>query len=164
MNILDPKKIKIEKKPDGNIKLTMPDGKTFNSVRFLLLFPFTDLANFISVIIRKGMEQEEIGMINHLKELPVGARMIVKEDLSIRYFVPEIKAIEKITTKYWFHEVDALTDRGRKKLYISNVRENIRFKADSSIVITDMEKCRYKIPRFDKLPFKSRSELERILM
>ena len=164
MNILDPKKIKLEKKPDGSIRLTRQDGKTFNDVRFLLLFPFTDLENFVSAIVKKGSEQNEIGMIKHLKELSGGAGKIVRDDLDIRYFVPEIKAIEKITTKYFFHEVDALTDRGKKKFFLGNVRENVRFKADSSIVITDMEKCRYKIPRFDRLSEKSRAELERILM
>ncbi len=164
MNLLNPKKIRIEKKADGSITLTREDGKAFKNVHFLLLFPFTDLENFISAIVKKGTDQEQIGIISRLKDLPSSAEQVVREDLNKRYFIPEIKSIDRILDKYWFFEVHAVTDRGRKKFFLGSTRESIRFKADSSMVLTDMEKCRYKITRFEKMPAKSRAELERILM
>ena len=164
MYILDPKKIKMERNEKRWINLTRQDGKTFKRVSFILLFPFTDLENYISVAVRKGMEYQEIGIIEHLKDLPFKFQHIIKDDLIIRYFVPEIKDIKKITTKNWFHEFDVITDRGHKKFFLRNVRENLRFKADSSIVITDMEKCRYKITQYDLLSPLARKELDKILL
>ena len=144
--------------------MTTQDGKTYKNVNFLLLFPFTDLENHVSAVIRKGAEYTEIGIIRHLKSLPKTMSQYVREDLKLRYFVPEIIEINSITTRYWFHKFDVKTDRGNKIFYLRNVRENVRFKADSSIVITDMEKCRYKIPDYDNLSAKTRAELDRILL
>lgn len=164
MNILDPKKIRIEKSEKNLLTLIAQDGKKYKKINFLLLFPFTDHENYVSAVIRNGAEYIEIGIIRHLKELPGRMRQYVREDLKLRYFVPEIKDIKSITTKHWFHKFDVKTDRGEKIFYLRNVRENVRFKADSSIVITDMEKCRYKIPDYDSLSPKARAELDRILL
>jgi len=164
MNILDPEKIKIEKDPKGSLVLTAGYGKKYQRVNFILLFPFTDTENYISAVVRKGSEYNEIGIIEHLKDLPSKIRALVKEDLKFRYFVPEIKDIKTVTTKYWYHEFDVITDRGRKKFYLRNVREGVRFKTDNSIVITDMEKNRYKITNYKHLSIKARAELDRILL
>ncbi|OGF47827.1 MAG: hypothetical protein A2231_09615 [Candidatus Firestonebacteria bacterium RIFOXYA2_FULL_40_8] len=164
MNILQPDKIKIEKGVKGSLVLTGADGKKYQRVNFILLFPFTDTENYISAVIKTGTEYTEIGIIEHLKELPVKIREMVKEDLRLRYFVPEIKDIKYISTKYWFHEFDVITDRGEKKFYLRNVREGVRFKTDNSIVITDMEKNRYKITDYKRLSVKARAELDRILL
>ncbi|OGF47416.1 MAG: hypothetical protein A2452_02725 [Candidatus Firestonebacteria bacterium RIFOXYC2_FULL_39_67] len=164
MNILDPKKIKIEKDLKGSLVLNAGDGKKYQRVSFILLFPFTDTENYISAVIKNGAEYNEIGIIEHIKDLPGKIRGFVKEDLKLRYFVPEIRDIRSIATKYWFHEFDVITDRGEKKFYLRNVREGVRFKTDSSIVITDMEKNRYKIPDYRRLSSKARTELDRILL
>ncbi|MFH1074294.1 MAG: DUF1854 domain-containing protein [Candidatus Firestonebacteria bacterium] len=133
-------------------------------IGLILLFPFTDTENYISAVIRKGSEYKEIGIIEHLQNLPGKLRSLVKEDLKFRYFLPEIRDIIAITTQYWYHEFDVITDRGEKKFYLRNLREGVRFKTDSSIVITDMEKNRYKIPDYNLLPAKARAELDRILL
>ena len=164
MTLLYPKKIKIEKDQKNLLTLSTQNGKTYRKVNFLLLFPFTDLENYVSAVIRKGSEYAEIGIIKHLKDLPKDMGRYVREDLKLRYFVPEIRDIKSITTRYWFHKFDVYTDRGEKIFYLRNVRENVRFKADSSIVITDMEKCRYKIPNYTRLSPKALAELDRILL
>ena len=164
MYTLDPKRINIEKDIKGSLTLTAPDGKIYKRVTFILLFPFTDTENYISAAVRKGSEYEEIGIIEHLKDLPGNLKALVKEDLKFRYFLPEIKDIIGITTQYWYHEFDVMTDRGEKKFYLRNVREGVRFKTDKSIVITDMEKNRYKITDYTRLSAKARAELDRILL
>ena len=96
MYMLDPYKIKIEKNEKNLLTLTTQDGKIYNKINFLLLFPFTDQENYVSAVIRKGSEYTEIGIIKHLKNLPKNMYKYVREDLKLRYFVPEIKDIKSI--------------------------------------------------------------------
>lgn len=164
MYILDPKKTNIVKTGKIRINLVRQDKRVFKNIHFVLLFPFTDLENYISAVIKKENEYTEAGIIQHLKDLPLPAQKIIREDLKFRYFIPEIKDIRKITSKHGIREFDVMTDRGKKIFYLRNVRENLKLNDDNSIVMNDIEKCRYKISNYLKLSAKAREELDRILL
>jgi len=161
---LDTKNIKLEKKGNNRIDIIYPDGKVFEKVHFILLFPFTDRENFISVVIKKGLSFKEIGIIRSLKDLPLNYQNIIKESIRIRYFIPEIKDIKTIIKKNELYEIFAITDRGEKVFQLRNVRESLKIKNDGSIIITDIERCRYRISHYDRLPAKAKIELDKILL
>ena len=164
MYILDPKKIKVVKAGKARINLVRQDKRTFKNVRFVHLFPFTDLENYISAVTEKENEYTEAGIIKHLRELPFQAQKTIREDLKFRYFIPEIKEIKKIISKYGIREFDVVTDRGRKIFYLRHIRENLKLNDDNSVIINDIDKCRYKISNILKLSQRSRDELDRILL
>ncbi|HRU01107.1 MAG TPA: DUF1854 domain-containing protein, partial [Victivallales bacterium] len=87
-----------------------------------------------------------------------------------RYFVPEIIDIKNISTKYGGRkktgmcEINASTDRGPKIIHIFNPRENITLNSNGVIMITDIQRNRYKITNVDKLSEKARRNLDLIML
>lgn len=164
MNILDPDKIKFEKSKTGMLNIIFENKKVISRVHCIPMFPFSDTNNFISVAHKKGSEFEEIGIIKHLNELSPPQQNLVKEDMKFSYFVPEITDIKRIKRMHGLWEWDVVTDRGEKVFYLGDRRESIVIKDGRRIIITDIEKCRYKITRYKKLPAKAQIELEKMLL
>lgn len=164
MDILSHDKIRFEKSESGALNITFEDERVIENVYCVPLFPFSDTDNFISVVRKKGREFEEIGIITHFKELSPLQRKLVRENIKFRYFIPEITDIKKIKARHRLWKFDVVTDRGEKIFYVRHTRENVTVKDDGRIIITDIEKCRYTIPRYKKLPGRARIELDRILL
>ena len=155
MNIFDAGKIKLERARYGGLKIKLENGRVVENVHCIPMFPFSDADNFISIVSRKGSEFEEIGIIKHFRKLPPDQQNLVREDIKFRYFVPEINDIKKMRVEDRLWECQVVTDRGEKTFYVRGRRENITIKDDGRIIITDIEKCRYKVTRYNKLPPKA---------
>ena len=164
MYILDPKKIKIERNKKGRITLKRQDRKTFENVSFVRLFPFSSPVEYISVVIKKSGENEDCGIIEKIRSLKPAQRKLVEEGLDFGYFIPEIKEIKKIISKHGLHEWHVGTDKGNKIFYLRSIRENLMLKDNKSVIITDIDKCRYKINNYEKLSQRSILELDRLLL
>ena len=165
MKTLDYNNIKFKRSESGVLNVTLEEGKTIKNIHCVPLFPFSDTKNFISIVCKKGSEFEEIGIIKHFKKLSSVQQNFVREDIKFRYFIPEITNIKRIKQIYSLWEWDVVTDRGEKSFYLKDRRENITIKDDSRIIIiTDIEKCRYKITYYNELPTKARIELDRVLL
>jgi len=164
MKLLDHNKVTFKRSESGALDITLEDGKRIRDVHCIPMFPFSDPENFVSVVCKKGSKFEEIGIIKHFKKLPSAQQDFVREDIKFRYFIPEITDIKRIKQAYSFWEWDVVTDRGEKRFHLRDRRENITIKDDGMIIITDIEKCRYKIIRYNKLPTKARIELDRVLL
>ena len=57
-----------------------------------------------------------------------------------------------------------MTDKGEKTFFVQDVKENVIIRESGLIVITDIEKCKYQIRDYRKLPTKARVELEQTLL
>ena len=164
MNILDYNKVKFKRSQSGALNITLEGGEKIKDVNCIPMFPFSDPENFISIVCKKGSEFEEIGIVKHLKKLSLAQQNFIREYIRFRYFTPEITDIKRIKQTYSLWEWDVVTDRGEKRFYLRDRRENIIIKNDSKIIIFDIEKCRYKITRYSKLPANARIELDRVLL
>lgn len=164
MKILDYNNVKFKRSESGALNITLEDGKRIRDVHCIPMFPFSDPEDFISIVCKKGSEFEEIGIIKHFKKLSSAQQNFVREDIKFRYFIPEITDIKRIKQTYSLWEWDVVTDRGEKRFYLRDRREIFFLKDDGRIIITDVEKCRYKITRHNKLPAKARIELDRVLL
>jgi len=133
-------------------------------IHCLRLFPLSEPDTFISVVHHENGQLREIGVIRKLKELTSEQQRLVREDIKLRYFVPEIEDINKITARHGLYEWDVVTGRGNKKFSLRSIRENITVNDEGMIIITDLERCRYKITDSDKLPVKARAELDKVLL
>ncbi len=164
MDILSHDRIRFEKSKSGALNITLEDERVIENVHCVLLFPFSDTDNFVSVVRKKGRESEEIGIITHFKEFSPLQRKLVEENIKFRYFIPEITDIKTIKAGHRLWKFDVVTDRGEKIFYVRHTRENVTVKDDGRIIITDIEKCRYTISRYKKLPKRARMEFDRILL
>ena len=164
MKVLDPKKIRFDKSKTGPLNVILEDDSVVEDIHCVRMFPLSEPDNFISVIHREDGRIREVGVIKKLKELTDQQQRLVCEDIKLRYFVPEIKDINKITSRHGLYEWDVVTGRGKKKFSLRSLRENITVNDEGMIIITDLERCRYKITDSNKLPVKARVELDKVLL
>ncbi len=169
MKILKHDEIHFEKSPTGGLNCRLKDGTVHEHLHCVTLFPLTIPEKFISVIKETGPDIEEIGVIPVLDGFSDEQKQFVRRAIDERYFVPEIMDIEKLKSKmtrrgHGFEEWKIKTDRGEKMLYLFNPKENMSINNAGVIIITDIEKSRYKISDLEKLPQKARIIIEQLLL
>ncbi len=169
MKILTQEDIRFARTATGVLTCRLKDGTVHELLHCVTLFPLTLPDQFISVIKEIDQEIEEIGILQGLDGFEKDQKELVRWSMSEHYFVPEILDIRKLKTKqvlrgHGFDEWEIVTDRGRKVVYLFNPRENMSVNNAGVIIITDMEKNRYKISNLEKLPQQARNLLEEIRM
>ncbi|GEM_PF-1085356 len=169
MNILKKDDIKFEKSPTGVLNCRLKDGAVHEHLHCVTLFPLTLPEQYISVIKEFEMEVEEVGVIISLDGFSTDQLELVRKAVDERYFVPEILDIKRLSTKqskrgHGFDEWIITTDRGEKTMYLFNPRENMAVTNAGVIIITDIEKNRYKITNLEKLSQDARDIIEGIMM
>jgi len=163
MNLLDPKKIKFTKNPAGMLDVEVPDKGVVEGVHCMQLFPLSNPERYISVVRPVKPDHEEVGIIERLADLPHDQQKLVVDDIKFRYFVPEIEDIIEVEESAGLYEMDMKTERGPRTIFILNPREAISTTDDGVMLITDVEKCRYKITRFSKLSPRAHAQFEKIV-
>lgn len=163
MNIFDPKTITFSTSAEGELRLTLADGTVHAPVQCRRLFPLTDPDHYISVQQTDDSENPEIGIVKHLSDLPSDQRRLVVEDLKHQHFLPEILDIVDIRTLHGMDEWCVVTDRGPITFFVSGRKDNMAVTPDNLLLVTDIEKCRYRITDYTALPTRARPLLERTL-
>jgi hypothetical protein len=159
---LNPKEISFTKNSAGMLDITTSD-RTVENVHCMQLFPLSDPEKYISVVRPAKPENEEIGIIERLADLTPEQQVLVIEDIKFRYFVPEIEDITSVEESAGLYEMDMKTERGPRRIFVMNPRESITSTDSGILLITDVEKCRYKISRFSALSARSKAQFEKVL-
>jgi hypothetical protein len=162
MNKLDPKHITLKKSHSGMLDIVMPD-RTVEGVHCIQMFPLSDPDRFISIVRPAKPDPEEVGVIEQLKDLSPEQQALVINDIRFRYFVPEIEEIIDVEESAGLYEMDLATERGPRRIFIMNPRESISTTDDGVMLLTDVEKCRYKVTNFSKLSPRSHAQFEKIV-
>ena len=157
--------VEFRKNSAGDIDAIMPDGCITTDVRFVQLFPLRNPDQFISIVYDTPQEKkgEELGVIQELKELSKDKQKLVKGALKRSFFLPEIEAIKKVTISGGIDEWHVVTDRGDKIITICDRKQSIHTCSDGIVLVTDMDKCRYRMSSPDRLDNASRHMLERVM-
>lgn len=163
MNWLENFKLTLEEPHGMTIKLD--DGTIHHGVRFVQLFPLRMPQSFISVIAtdKNGKHESEIGIIRQLDQVEPQARKLILNELQRSFFLPEIQALRKLDITGGIDELIVITDRGEKTLFICDRKQSIHTTDDGMLLITDMDKCRYRITNPNSLSPESRHLLEKIM-
>jgi hypothetical protein len=133
----------------GFVSLNYKD-KTYNRVNFYRTFPFTDPTSYISV--REVDEKaREIGMIQSLNALNEEQRLLVIEQLNIRYFTPIIEKIVDIKDEYGYAYFDVLTNYGPSKFTTHMGGGSVVSLTDTRLLVTDIDGNRFEIPNINTL-------------
>lgn len=152
LNILSPEKISITENESGYLKLSY-DGKDYEKVDLTRLVPFNDENKYISVSYKNEEDEwKEIGVIKDLNELTDDIRNTVTAYLKLKYYIPEIKKINRITDNqmgYLFLEAE--TTAGEKKIAVYDWWHNFRVIHGKMLAVTDSDGNRYSVLDVDKL-------------
>jgi len=164
MKILNPGELSFEPAENGFLRLKLNDGTIYEMVECHPLFPLSEPDAYIAISKRNDSDIEEIGIIKSLHKLSAKQRSLVEREIQFRHFSPAIIDINKITSKYGVEQWEVVTDKGGKTFIVQDVKENVMIRESGLIVITDIDKCRYQIRDYRKLPSKARMELEQTLL
>ena len=163
MNMLNTNTITFKKGRSGCLDATYKDD-THRNVRCVPLFPLSGKEGYISVLRKKEKEYEELGIIKEMALFPKEQQELVLEDVSFRYFVPEITEVSKIVKRSGLEEWQVKTDKGDRTISIRDRKESVTLTDIGVVFVTDSDKCRYKITDYRTLKEKSRELVERMLM
>ena len=149
---------KFERTPGGFVKLTYKDA-TYDRVGVYRTFPVTQPSEFISI--REANEKaREIGVIEKLSALDPEQAKMLKEQLDLRYFTPEITKIFDIKTEYGYGYFHVMTTYGECRFTIHNGGSSVVSLTDTRIVINDLDGNRFEVPDIMKLTVAERKKLD----
>jgi Domain of unknown function (DUF1854). len=166
VNTLSPESLSFERNRNGYLDM-VAQGKTYCNVRCTQLFPLSDPQRYIVVSPMQNQGWQDIGIIKDLKGLSSSARDLLKAEISIGYFVPEIlsiRSIDKTKGNHFLETWTVETDRGEKTFQLASTKENVTISDKGAVFIVDTEKCRYKITDYQALPSIMREKVEKYLL
>lgn len=150
-----------ERTEGGFVSLTY-DGKRWERVQVIRLFPFTQPDQFISI---RTVEErsKEIGVIEDMKQVSAETRKMLEEQLNLHYFTPVIQKIINIKDEYGYAYFHVMTDRGECRFTINMGSNAVVRLTDTRLLITDLDENRFEIPDVLKLSQKEQRKLDLFL-
>ena len=149
---------KFERTPGGFVKLTYKD-KTYDRVGVYRTFPVTMPDEFISI--READEKaREIGVVENLSVLEKEQADMLREQLGLRYFTPEITKVLDIKNEYGYGYFHVMTTYGECNFTIHNGGNSVVSLTETRIIITDLDGNRFEIPDITKLTTNERKKLD----
>ncbi len=149
----------LERNPHGHLVLTLPDGTRHEGVTPVRAFPLSDADGPFSLV---GADGKERVWVDQPSSLPPAVAALVREELTLRTFMPEILALKEVSTFNTPSTWSVDTDRGPHE-FVLNGEEDIRRLPDGRLLITDMHGIAHLITRPGTLDRRSRKLLERFL-
>lgn len=135
------------------------DGEFYPRVQIFRSFPFTDPDLYISV--RDTQEKaREIGIIENLNtDVSEETAKILRKQLEMRYFLPQITKIHSITEEFGFAYFDVKTNKGEVRFTVQMGGNSILHLTATRILIQDVDGNRFEVPDVTKL---TAAELKKI--
>lgn len=126
----------------------MYDGRRFENLEPIRLFPVSGITKYISLTDETG---KEIAIIRDLDRLMPDSAEAIRACLASYYIVPKIKKILSRVEKYGNITWTVETDRGNHSFSILNTSIDIKTLYDGRILIRDSNDNRYEIEDVHKL-------------
>lgn len=153
---IDGNEAKMTRVGETTVKLEMADGRTFDSLEVLRLFPVSSMMNYVSLINGDG---KEVAIIRDISLLSPDSAKAVNECLESYYIVPNILKLVNRTEKHYNITWTVETDRGIHTFEILNTSTDIKMLPGGKVLIKDSNDNRYFIPNIDSLDKKSKAFL-----
>ncbi|MBU1978303.1 MAG: DUF1854 domain-containing protein [Gammaproteobacteria bacterium] len=143
----------------GRLVFTGANGEVHEGVVPVHAFPIAAPAEGISLVTVDG---HELAWIDQLMDLPDELRILLEEELASREFMPEIRAIRRVSSFATPSSWQVETDRGLTT-FILKGEDDIRRLAASTLLIADSNGIHFLIRDLNTLDPGSRKLLDRFL-
>ena len=148
---------KLERNAFGKLVLTLPDGATREGVMPARAFPIQAPERDISLLDADG---HEVAWIDELARVAEPAQGLIREALTQREFMPEIRAILGVSTFSTPSTWQVRTDRGDTSFVLKG-DEDIRRLSGNTLLVTDSHGIQFLIRDAAALDRESRRLLDR---
>ena len=122
-------------------------------------FPFESLDEYLVLEDEKGTDR---GLIRRLSERSEEEQRILNKALAVRYFMPQITAVEKVNDRFGFSYFKVDTTAGKLEFSVRDPYRSIVV-LGKRMILTDADGNRFEIPDVDALPKKDRRKIEQYL-
>ncbi len=143
----------------GHLRLTLSDGTVHDDVHPVRAFPLSDPDGALSIV---GADGRERLWVADPATLPADVQTLIRDELAVRSFMPEIHALLAVSTFATPSEWTVQTERGQRVLVL-NAEEDIRRLSDGRLLVTDRHGVAHIISNPAALDRRSRRLLERFL-
>ena len=135
------------------------EGEDKGQVNVICTFPFTAPDEYLSV--RTADDKgEEIGIIENINDFDKGTVSLIKKQLEIRYFMPEIIKVYSVKEEYGHTYWSVLTNKGKHKFTSPSGSSGSVIRKENRVIIKDSDQNRYEIPDITKLSAKEMKKLD----
>ena len=135
------------------------EGRHYDRVKVVRLFPFTDANKYLSIR-EYGGSSKEIGIIEDLDAMPEETKALIEHQLRLCYFTPVISKIYNIKDEYGYAYFHVLTDKGECKFAINMGSNAVSKLSDTRLIIQDVDENRFEIRDTDALTQKEKRMLD----
>ena len=128
------------------------EGREYIDVKPIRIFPISDPEHWVVICDADGNELICVEDLNHLSDQ---IRQLLLEELRVREFLPIIKKVMGISSRFEPSEWKIETDRG-ETCFVLNDEDDIHRLSTYRILIIDAHRIRYLIPDMRRLDSSSR--------
>ena len=153
-------KLRLFREPPWVLRLTIEEDRSYLKVKVVRAAPLSHPDHYISFLDGKD---EEVCMIDDLKEVDEETRRLIAEELDRRYLTSTIERISSVRNEFGTSYWDVQTNRGQREFVIQNVAENAQWLGDHRLLLIDVDGNRFEIPRLDGLDKRSLGFIEQVL-
>jgi len=157
---IEPKEIHAFFEPDGVLRVTVADNRSYPKVAVFQSSPLRRPGRFISFL---DGASEEIILIDDLVSLAPSSRSVVEEALRRRYLTAKIQRINDIKQEFGVSYWDVETDRGHREFVVQSLTEACQWLSDIQLLIVDVDGNRFEIADRGVLDPTSQRHLDSVL-
>ena len=156
VKFLDAKNLDLGIDQYEDLQITLPDSSIQTQIKIIRSFPLSNPNQFICLI---DKDNNEIGVIQDIKDLKKSDRKIVVEQLEKTYYMPKIKRINSIDGRFGVTQWQIETNFGPSQINLGS-RMDVSPMDNNRVLIKDVDGNRYEIVNYNELDPKSHALLE----
>ena len=133
------------------------DGRDYRRVQLSRALPFTAPEHYICVM---DMDNNEIAVLESLELLDAPAQQLLREELDIRYFYPEVTQVKSVKEKMGSYYIELCIGTHEKTVAVKDISKNLKQLGGGRLIVTDVDGNRFAIPDVYAIQKKSLRMLE----
>lgn len=156
---MTPTPFQLSRNPFGRLVLTTAEGDVHEGVVPVRAYPIQAPQDGVALMATDG---HEVGWLDRLSDAPQTVQDLIREALDTREFMPEILAIDSVTSFSTPCTWSVQTDRGPTR-FVLRGDEDIRRVGPMVLLVTDSHGIQFKIHDLALLSKESRKIMDRFL-
>ena len=153
-------KLRLFREPAWVLRLTIGEDRSYLKVKVVRAAPLSHPDRYISFLDGKD---EEICMVDELKDLDPPTLKVVAEELDRRYLTAVVESIYSVRNEFGTSYWDVATSRGRREFVVQNVAENAQWLGARRLLLVDVDGNRFEFPDLDLLDKRSQGFVDEVL-
>ncbi len=157
---MNPSTLKLFYAPKDRLRLTIPDDRSYPTVKPVWAAPLSKPGQFLALLDGKG---NEIVLLPTLDELAPDSREAVLAEVRLRYLTARVEAVTQARQEFGVTYWSVLTDRGARDFVTQNLQENAVWLSEGHLLLLDVDGNRFEIEDLAQLDPRSRHLVETIV-